>query len=218
MPTNIRKKSNQTGLTLIELIVAIFIFSIITVAIVSVFVSVTRAHQKARSMKFVKENAEFAISSIAKDVRMGRIESPFRVGGTTHTNNGTSRDDYFAVSRNRNQAVVCYHVTGAYLGVAAGTGGDTGPPLVLPSCPSDNGANYDKIVDFSGTEMSFDTGALGTAGFYSLPTDMNAPGMNRGWVEINLNIKMTSGKEMEADSINVQTVVSSRDYGWEDVN
>ena len=41
-------------------------------------------------------------------------------------------------------------------------------------------------------------------------------GKGIGWVEINLNIKSDAGKEMEADQINVQTTVSSRDYGWEE--
>jgi hypothetical protein len=52
-----------------------------------------------------------------------------------------------------------------------------------------------------------------SSGFYSLPTSAT----NRGWVEINLNIEPAAGKEMEADQINVQTIVSSRDYGWEEI-
>jgi len=205
------KKSENKGFTLIELIVAIFIFSVILTGILSVSVSILNAYQKARSVKTLKESADFALSSIAKDVRMGKIESPFTVNGSPHANDGITKDEYFAVTRNRDQEVACYHVVGSYLGVATGTPGsvDHSTPA---DCPHDDGidvtGNYSRIVDLTGTGMNFDPV---TSGFYSLPTDSTT----RGWVEINLNIKSDAGKEMEADQINVQTTVSSRDYGWE---
>jgi prepilin-type N-terminal cleavage/methylation domain-containing protein len=214
-------KNFRKGFTLIELIVSIAIFSLIMVSLASVFVSTVRAYSKARVMKDLKGNIDFAIGSIAKDVRMGRIESPFDIydSGTkidTVTNDGTIKD-YFAVTRNISQGVVCYHIDdadGVYLGVAAGTSASTG---VYASCPLDDSTNYSRIVDLTGTEMSFDTGASGTAGFYSLATDPPTTPTRRGWVEVNFNIAVTSGNEMDADLINVQTIVSSRDYGWENI-
>jgi hypothetical protein len=166
----------------------------------------------------VKESADFALSSIAKDVRMGKIESPFAVGGTTYTNDGSNIYGYFAVRRNKNGEVACYHVDadGAYLGVTTtGATPSSITPLANASCPPDDGTNYTKIVDLAGTVMKFDTT---DSGFYSLTTDPPTAPTRRGWVEINLNIKTDIGKEMEADQINVQTVVSSRDYGWAETN
>ena len=202
----------REGFTLIELMVAISIFSIILVGVLTISVSVLNAYQKAKAIKTVKENAEFAFSSIAKDVRMGKIESPFTVGAINHTNNGTTIDGYFAVTRNRNQEVACYHVIGDYLGVTTGT---PGTPVILPNCPPDGGNNYKKIVDLANTGMSFDSRF---SGFYSMATNNISATKIRGWVEINLSIKADTGKEMEADQINVQTIVSSRDYGWAEVN
>jgi prepilin-type N-terminal cleavage/methylation domain-containing protein len=145
--------NTNPGFTLIELLVSIFIFSLITVAIVSVFVSTTKAHQKARAIKFVKENAEFAISSIAKDVRMGKIEGKFRVGSKIYTNNGT-QGQYFVITRNRTGETICYSLTEKYLGEAKATGLDYSFTPPIPNCPSAP-ADYKKLIDLTDTGMKF---------------------------------------------------------------
>jgi prepilin-type N-terminal cleavage/methylation domain-containing protein len=178
-------KNINKGFTLIELIVAIFIFSLILIAIVSVFVSTTTAYSKGRAIKTIKENTEFALSSIAKDVRMGKIES------------GAS--DRVVITRNRGLTKVCYLITFPYkLNACDGSCGGCSP-----------------LIDLSGTGMSFGE----SPAFRSQPTQYDASGnpVSRGWVEINLNVKSDPGQEMSADQINVQTTVSSRDYGWQEV-
>ncbi len=189
----------KSGFTLIELMVAVFIFSLMLVAIVSVFASAVTAYSKARAMKSLKENAEFAISSMAKDVRMGRIlDTDSSCVGT-----GNAKK-CFMIKRNRSQAKTCYYLSAdnKQLGVRED----------IPDATTSCSGGTNKILVALPAEMSFDS----SAGFRSLTT--YPPGdspTRRGWVEINLNINMTAGKEMEADSINVQTIVSSRDYGWE---
>lgn len=198
MKTN-TKNPSRGGFTLIELIVAIFIFSILTISIVSVFASTVRAYSKSRAIKTIKENTEFAMNSIAKDVRMGKIESAYANG---------SRSDYFLVTRNRNQIKACYKISSSALSICENSGSN------CASCAS----GYENIVDLSGTGMSFDTA---TSGFYSLTTDPPSDPTRRGWVEMNLDIIPTGGvssSNMDTDAIHVQTIVSSRDYGWEDVN
>lgn len=184
-----RKKNSCKGFTLIELVVAIFIFSIILVGVLTISVSVLNSYQKAKAIKTVKENAEFALSSIAKDVRMGKIES---------ADTGAGKSDTFEITRNRNQTKVCYRKTANTLDI----------------CDSGCASNCKSLVDLSGTGMSFDS----TSGFRNQQTEPIPNPTVRGWVEINLNIVADTGKEMEADQINVQTTVSSRDYGWEKVN
>lgn len=195
---------SRKGFTLIELLVAIFIFSLITVAIVSVFVSMATAYGKAKAIKTVKENAEFAMASIAKDVRMGKIET----SDANCFGAGTSPKSCLIVTRNRG-GKVCYKITSLVLEIDDENGDCTG--------------TMKNLVDLSNLNMSFDTL---TSGFYSCPSTFGTPTScpaggssenRRGWVEINLNIKSVAGKEMEADQINVQTIVSSRDYGWEEI-
>lgn len=194
----------QKGFTLVELLVAIFIFSLVMVAIVSVFVSLVVSYGKIKAIKTVKENAEFAMNFIAKDVRMGKIESYYKVGtGSTVPLTGTLKP-YLVVSRNRG-GKVCYHLDMAnkFLGIQEGID-------VSNTCSASQG-DYRKLIDLSGTKMTF--GSL--SGFYSLPTDTKSVTKKRGWVEMNINISMESGSEMSADQINIQTIISSRDYGWD---
>ncbi|MDD5489961.1 MAG: hypothetical protein PHP25_04765, partial [Candidatus Moranbacteria bacterium] len=124
---------------------------------------------------------------------------------------GTSPKSCLMITRNGG-GKVCYKVASDYLGIQESVSGN--------ACSS-NAADYKKIVDLSGGINVF---TLTTSGFYSCPSAINAAAAcdgvsekRRGWVEINLNIGLTSGKEMESDQINVQTIVSSRDYGWEDI-
>ena len=191
--TSYKLQVKRRGFTLIELLVAIFIFSLIIVAIVSVFVSTVTAYGKAKAIKTVKENAEFAMASIAKDVRMGKIEN---ISGCI---GGASPNNCLVVTRNRG-GKVCYKITPASLTIDDVDG----------NCTDDD---TKALVDLSGTNMTFE----GTSGFYSLPTDTTSATKMRGWVEINLDIVPNAGKEMEADKINVQTTVSARDYGWEEL-
>jgi prepilin-type N-terminal cleavage/methylation domain-containing protein len=210
------KMKTKQGFTLIELLVAIFIFSLITIAIVSVFVSTVTAYGKAKAIKTVKENAQFAMNSVAKDIRMGKIESYYKVGaGSPVPQDGTLKS-YLVISRNRG-GKVCYHLDtdNNFLGIQEGIGDDN-------AC-SDNSDSYKKLIDLSQSGMEF----ASSAGFYSCPSTFGTPSVcpaggttsanRRGWVEMNFNINMKSGREMEADQINIQMIVSSRDYGWEEI-
>ncbi|OGI25256.1 MAG: hypothetical protein A3J76_05430 [Candidatus Moranbacteria bacterium RBG_13_45_13] len=199
MPGNIFKREKR-GFTLIELMVAIFIASIILVAMVAVFVSMTNAHVKSRAIKTVAENAQFALNSIAKDVRMGKIETTYSDG---------TKQSRIIVARNTG-VKVCYEIGADYLGLDE-TAGD---------CTV--AGNLKKLVNLAtGTGMVFN---LTNSGFYSCPSSLDiaalacpsggTSGKRRGWFEANLEIlPQTAGTEMETEPIRIQTIVSSRDYG-----
>lgn len=203
MKKMLKKFKESGGFTLIEILVAIFVFSLIAVSIVAVFVSSTAAYQKARAIKTVKENAEFSLSSIAKDVRMGKIEK-------NSSYSSGSRKSAFMVTRNRNQVKVCYVFSA-----------DNAKLSVFENTTNCSDGTEQVLVNLSGTGMEFKSGS----GFYSCPsaestTDLgyyacpSVQELRRGWVEINLDIGSPS---METDEIKVQTIVSSRDYGWEEI-
>ncbi|MCX6766541.1 MAG: prepilin-type N-terminal cleavage/methylation domain-containing protein [Candidatus Moranbacteria bacterium] len=181
-----KKNSLKKGFTLIELLVAMFIFAMVMGGMVAVSVAGFRSYQKSKAIKTVTEDVGFAINSITKDVRMGKIESADNVGNTLNPS--------LVVTLNHNQTKVCYSVSSASLNVCDG---------VCGSCKS--------IVDLAGTGMTFDTS---TSGFRNQKSWPVASPTVRGWAEINLNIASPS---MDTDSISVQTIVSLRDYGWENV-
>ena len=199
----------KKAFSLIELIIAIFILSTILVAMMAVFVSSTRAYQKARAIKFISENVRFALNSIAKDVRMGKIED-------YHTlRTESSGSSYLMVTKNRNMEKTCYKIDTAngYLEIAENLG--TG----VTDCEE---VSYTKrIVDLSGTGLIFGSASKFFTCASAINTNSICPSgapseRKRGWVEINLDIQ-SSNPSMETDMIQIQTMVSSRDYGWEEI-
>jgi prepilin-type N-terminal cleavage/methylation domain-containing protein len=183
-----RDRKNKQGFSLIELIIAMFIFVLLMGAMVAVSVAGFRSYGKSKAIKTVTEDVGFALNSITKDVRMGKIET---------NSNTTPPSKQLIVTRNSSQEKVCYKIAddNKSLGICDGT-------CAIASCKS--------IVDLSSTSMIFD----GTSGFRNQKTEPISSPTVRGWAEINLNIASPS---METDSISVQTIVSSRDYGWEEV-
>ena len=60
----------QQGLTLIELMVAITIFGIITVSVFTLFMNTSRTHNEDESFARMQENGRFALNIIASDLNM----------------------------------------------------------------------------------------------------------------------------------------------------
>jgi prepilin-type N-terminal cleavage/methylation domain-containing protein len=200
------KEKKASGFTLIELLVSIFIFGLITVAMLSVFAGVSGASQKAKAIKQIKERMEFAMNSIAKEVRMGRVEN----GGANYATGGPV--NYLLITRNRGGRV-CYKIdSGLYtIGVADIASGNN-------DCSS---ASYNNLVDISDLGGVFFSP---NSKFRSCMTNIDGSGVDcngnsnnrRGWVEMNFEITLDNANAMATDAINVQTTVSSRDYGYEE--
>ena len=62
---------NKKGFTLVEMMVAIAVFSIVMVVAMSALLNVIDANQKAQSIKTAINNVNFALEGISKDMRMG---------------------------------------------------------------------------------------------------------------------------------------------------
>lgn len=65
------KLMTRKGFTLIEMMVAIAVFSIVMVTAMSALLNVIDANNKARSIKTAINNISFALEGISKDMRMG---------------------------------------------------------------------------------------------------------------------------------------------------
>lgn len=200
--SKLKIKNSRKGFSLIELLVAMFIFAMVMGGMVAVSVAGFRSYGKSKAIKTVTEDVGFAINSITKDVRMGKIEN------NTTGCGASSPQKCLMVTRNATQEKVCYIIdttTNQYLAVSKTTLG-----ALITSCPAYDATIYNNIVDLSASSMTFDA----TSGFYSMPTDTTSATKIRGWAEINLNIENPT---MDTDSIHMQTTVSSRDYGWENL-
>jgi prepilin-type N-terminal cleavage/methylation domain-containing protein len=177
------RRFSGRGFSLIELMVSMFILVVVMGAMVVVSISGLRSYQKSRAIKTVTEDLGYAVNSIAKEVRMGRIDSDDSI---------SSIADRLVITRNRDLTPVCYVLS----------------ETALSLCNNDCLNGCTSVVDLSGTGMTF----AASSGFRNQKTDI--AGDVRGWAEINLNVDSPG---METDSIFVQTTVSSRDYGWEEM-
>ncbi len=62
---------DQRGFTLVEMIVAIFIFSIVMVIATGSLITVIGANRKAQAVKSVMNNLNFSLDSMARAIRVG---------------------------------------------------------------------------------------------------------------------------------------------------
>lgn len=69
--TIISKPKFTTGFTLVEMMVAIAVFSIVMVTAMSALLNVIDANNKARAIKTAINNVSFALEGITKDMRVG---------------------------------------------------------------------------------------------------------------------------------------------------
>lgn len=181
--------------------VAMLILSFALAGMVAVSVAGFRSYQKSKAIKTVSEDVGFALNSVAKDVRMGKIE--YKNIDSNCIGEGAGKiKKCLIVSRNVSGKKICYKVTDAKFTLYENDGVCSG-----------SASQTKDLVDLTNTTMRFD----GNSGFYDMATSdstVSSPNKIRGWAEINFDI-ISPG--METDSIRVQTTVSSRDYGWEAV-
>ena len=71
------------GFTLIELIVAMAVFSLIVVTMGATAVSVIKTQRKAIALQNVQESARYILESVSKEIRMSKIRSDAGNGETT---------------------------------------------------------------------------------------------------------------------------------------
>jgi prepilin-type N-terminal cleavage/methylation domain-containing protein len=83
-----RKSTNKTGFTLIEMLVAVFVFSIIMTIATGAIFSIVSANKTSQALKSVMDNLSSALDSMSREVRYGSKYNCGEVGGSCP--NGTT--------------------------------------------------------------------------------------------------------------------------------
>jgi len=65
--------SHNKGFTLIEMLVALAIFSIVVTVMLSVTISLVKAQRKTQNLQLVHDSSRYAIEMMAKEIRMSKI-------------------------------------------------------------------------------------------------------------------------------------------------
>ena len=79
MNGNFKKQFNNNGLTLIEVVVSLGIFSLVVMAAIGIFSVSLKSVRQTFDAQIIQEAGRFILETIAKDVRVGRIVTT--VGG-----------------------------------------------------------------------------------------------------------------------------------------
>ncbi len=78
----------NSGFTLVEMIVALGFFTVIILVVISVLASVSGANEKARTMRIVIDNLNFAVENMARTLRVG---SQYHCGSSIAPSLSTAR-------------------------------------------------------------------------------------------------------------------------------
>jgi len=93
------KNFNNSGLTLVELLVAVSIFAIVALAATSIFIKVMNVQKKAFAIQEVQDNISYAMGMISKEIRMmSEITTKDTVSTTLNFKNSKEEDVVYNLS------------------------------------------------------------------------------------------------------------------------
>lgn len=185
MPTSPKKSQ---GFSLLEVLLATFIFSVVMVGVTSYFVSITATNQHTKRLQQNLEDVQFVMNRVAKVLRTSVIIAPAS-GGTT------SNMRIFDYSQSRcllyefgNDKILEYST-------------------LLPTGTSDE-KSWCKNIAFSSPSVLVDTsnGMNLTGRFVVIPSNSTPGSEAAGLVTMNATISR------QGNSTTIQTTVSLRNY------
>jgi len=95
-----RQNMAESGLTLIELIVAIGIFGLVVTMAVSIFVIALVSQRRIISLRNIEDNGRFALESMTREIRTGK-----NFGGSVNSLSFTNAKSESVVYRLNNQTI-----------------------------------------------------------------------------------------------------------------
>lgn len=93
MPNNIQPFTNDRGLSLIEVMVALAVSSILLLGVATVYTASKRSYQTNDELAGLQENARFALHTLARNVRMAGYTGCRKLDSTGLVNNIDDPDD-----------------------------------------------------------------------------------------------------------------------------
>lgn len=94
----IMTKTLRKGFTLVEMIIAVFIFLMVILALVTIFAAQMRAYKHARSAQVDLENAQFALNYLGKTLRTATLVGKGVTPLTSLEKPSNNADDYGSIA------------------------------------------------------------------------------------------------------------------------
>lgn len=66
---------NKQGFTLIETVIALAVFAMVMLAVISIFMAAIQSQRRGYALQDIQENARYALEMMAKEIRMAEINN-----------------------------------------------------------------------------------------------------------------------------------------------
>jgi len=184
-------KSN-TGVTLLEMVVAVSLFSVVILATTEIFRLVIEGQRNAIASQNVQEGMRYAFETMAKEIRMATLSNheceslfnPPTVAVNKIYNTASNSEGDVLYFKNKNNVCAAYYLENGAIMVARGT--DTA--LTTPAKIKISNLNFEVVDNPIGAAPSV-----------------------QPMVTIRMDIEAV-GKEMHKEAMKMQTTLSSRYY------
>lgn len=184
------KMKNESGASLIELLLAVAIFSVLILAATGIFRMVVQGQRSAIAAQNVQENIRYAMEKMSKEMRMAQISNDDCLAGAVYKVFNTDKDDSELYFKNQYGNCVVYYLDGDRLKIALGDGSG--------NLTADGYVTPDK-VKVSGLKFFIDDDEIGAF-----------PG-RQPYVTMKMVIK-AGGQVMHRQEMKIQLTASSRYY------
>lgn len=190
----------QKGFSLVELLVVVFMSSLILVAITGLFMYIFGSYRSIRTMQKDVENAQFALNTMSKTLRTSTVMQPT---GSTATEEGSvqSAATIYAYDYSTQRCFI-FRFSGSAL--LSGSGATSGADDIerRHNCNFSNSG-------VAGSLQELTTGTV-NGQFYIIPSGDEASGTHRVG---RVSISMEANSEL-AHPVDLQTTVSLHDYTY----
>ncbi len=182
---NVLRKSYK-GLTLIEVLVSLFIFSIMMAATAEIFTKAFSGYRNTRAIQRDVENAQYALNLISKELRTSTVVAPL-------TGPFPKPSDFVKFYDHSQGRCFYYRISAGALQVASAL--STGPP--------------DCTTKTLPAPLTISTGTV--SGSFRVTPSQGGLSKRVGKVTISLDISEGTGSTHKAQ---IQTTSSLRDFGY----
>lgn len=187
------KQTKQKGTTLLEIVVAVGIFSVVILSATGIFQSVAEGQRSAIIAQNIQEEIRYAMEIMGREIRMAKIDDKdckkvFKLNGTTNNKiyNTDNRYQNILYFKNEGGGCVMYSIKDSRLAKTKGDSSDI-PVFLTSSKIKINDLKF-YIIDNTAIEISI-----------------------QPKITVMLDIEYI-GKKMHKQQMKIQTTISSRYY------